>query len=706
MHTGLSPRRPLRAALAVPVSLALTFAFAGTASADEFVGAGGGSGNCAAPTHATIQAGVNAADPGETVSVCPGAYREQVEVIDKSVTIDGSGDNNTTLESPDSGALVSNWRGDSRRAILAIEDTTPAATPQTVNVSDIKVDGRNQGSCNAAQNFGIGYYNVAGAVSSVSADRVREVGSGCQQGNPIYVLADAGAARSITVEDSLVTNYQKNGITVNALGGAITATIRDNEVVGQGPTPSIAQNGIQLYKAGGSVTGNDVSGNACDHPTNCGDDVLSTTQSLSGGILALDVPNGTEYRDNTVTGNDVGIYDVAIDNIATDPTRTVSGNTVEDNRFVGIYTDEGTMNATGNEISGSEIGFAVASWNNDPDYIPVANVNGNDVTGNDVGIQALSSNVGGASDPPVVNAAFNRLTGNPTAVKNTSTATSVNAENNWFGANTGPGGAVGAGVDADPYLVFGLSANPTTIQTGGATSQITASVTQNSAGNTPSGNVFPSRAIDLSTDLGSVTDTNLTNGSGNATLTSGASAGTATVSGSLDGQSASTPVVFEAPATPPDDGGDDTPLPGPGPDVPVDPNIPTDTADDIVGTDTDDVIDGLGGDDTILGGLGDDIVNGGNGADLLKGGKGDDTVKGGNGKDEIDGGKGDDVIRGGNGNDVLDGGDGNDDVGGGKGNDDITANDGEKDEINCGGGNDKVNADGKDKVDSNCEKVS
>ena len=701
MQSRLTPRGR-STLLAVPVSLALTFAFAGTASADEFVGAGGGSGNCVAPAHATIQAGVNAADPGETVSVCPGAYREQVDVIDKSVTIDGSGDNNTTLESPDSANLVSNWRNDTMRAILAVEDTSPATTPQTVNVSDIKVDGRDQGTCNAAQNFGIGYFNVSGEVSDVTADNVRQVASGCQQGNAIYALNGDPTARTFTVEDSLVTDYQKNGITANGIG--LTATIRDNEVVGSGPQPNAAQNGIQLFGSTGNVNDNEVSGNVCNATAgNCGPNVL--TNVMSGGILAIDVGDDFEAENNNVHDNDVGIFDVAINDVVTDPEKRAIGNTVEDNRYIGIYTDEGSLFARGNAISGSDKGIAVVSWDDiDGDYVPNAELEGNDITGNDVGIDVLSD---GASEPPVVDAAFNRIVGNSAGVANTSTATSVDAENNWFGANSGPGGAVGAGVDADPYLVFGLSANPTTIQTGGATSQITASVAKNSAGNTPSGNSFPTKAVDLSTTLGSVTDTSLTNGSGTATLTSGAAAGTANVSGALDGQSTSTDVVIEAPATtPPDDGGDDTPLPGPGPDVPVDPNVPTDGADAVIGTDTDDIIDGLGGDDEILGGLGDDIVNGGDGSDLLKGGKGDDTVKGGNGADEVDGGKGDDVIRGGNGNDVLDGGDGNDDVGGGKGNDDITANDGEKDEINCGGGNDKVNADGKDKVDSNCEKVS
>ena len=208
-----------------------TLALAGPASADEVVNDNSdGTGACTTPAHATIQAGVNAASSGDTVVVCPGTYREQVEAIDKSVTIDGVGDDVTTLESPNSANLVSNWRSDTRRAILAVEDTTPAATPVTVNVNDMRVDGRDQGTCDAAQNFGIGYFNVGGTISGMTVDNVRQVASGCQQGNAIYALNGDPTPRSITVEDSLVTDYQKNGITANGLG--LTATIRGNEVVG------------------------------------------------------------------------------------------------------------------------------------------------------------------------------------------------------------------------------------------------------------------------------------------------------------------------------------------------------------------------------------------------------------------------------------------------------------------------------------------
>ncbi|WP_449433563.1 peroxidase family protein [Pseudomonas putida] len=89
-----------------------------------------------------------------------------------------------------------------------------------------------------------------------------------------------------------------------------------------------------------------------------------------------------------------------------------------------------------------------------------------------------------------------------------------------------------------------------------------------------------------------------------------------------------------------------------------------------------DILIGNGGNDTLNGDAGDDQLFGGLGADSLNGGGGLDTLDGGDGDDALNGGIGDDTLIGGAGNDFINGAAGNDTVTGGAGNDTMVATDG------------------------------
>ncbi|SEK68683.1 Ca2+-binding protein, RTX toxin-related [Roseivivax marinus] len=125
-----------------------------------------------------------------------------------------------------------------------------------------------------------------------------------------------------------------------------------------------------------------------------------------------------------------------------------------------------------------------------------------------------------------------------------------------------------------------------------------------------------------------------------------------------------------------------------------------------------DTISGGGGGDFIDGGAGDDSLSGGAERDILMGGTGADTIDGGGGDDYILYGSGDDVVHGGSGNDYIDdqqdvrlagfnyidAGAGNDTVWagldddtvhGGSGNDNISGEEG-NDSVTGGAGNDTI----------------
>ena len=140
---------------------------------------------------------------------------------------------------------------------------SPTITPIVVHLNFLSVDGSNNqisGTC-AIDLVGIYYQNASGTISQISA-RNQELTPdlfGCQDGLAIYVESGYGTGGSavVTIQNSSVHDYDKNGITAD--GSGTVATITGNYVVGIGATTLIAQNGIQVSDgANGSVKNNTV----------------------------------------------------------------------------------------------------------------------------------------------------------------------------------------------------------------------------------------------------------------------------------------------------------------------------------------------------------------------------------------------------------------------------------------------------------------
>jgi len=165
-----------------------------------------------------------------------------------------------------------------------------------------------------AEIFGANYFGVVvngdvGAVTvNVTGGAIHDIGefplNGSQHGTAIYYRAFGGTAAGI-ISGNTLTNYQKGGITIN---GAVSATISDNTVTGQGAVDYIAQNGIQVgYGATATVTGNTVTGNAytgANLASSAG--ILVVGGECFGPGLAYTV--GLNITNNTLTTNDVGVW--------------------------------------------------------------------------------------------------------------------------------------------------------------------------------------------------------------------------------------------------------------------------------------------------------------------------------------------------------------------------------------------------------------
>jgi len=168
-------------------------------------------------------------------------------------------------------------------------------------------------------------------------------------------------------------------------------------------------------------------------------------------------------------------------------------------RITSHSSDTTTVLYQGNRVEGANIAF---HWLGDGyDFEPPATVQpvevvANVILGNGTGVFVHSDN---GNTNARAHLAFNRLVGNGIGVR--SDDAHVVAENNWWGCNEGPGTVdcddtastwtsvdpVPADLlDADPWLVAGLTLDPSTVEPGGAT-DVTVDLRNNSDGADTSG---------------------------------------------------------------------------------------------------------------------------------------------------------------------------------------------------------------------------
>src|SRR5690606_20564767 len=95
---------------------------------------------------------------------------------------------------------------------------------------------------------GILLEGAAGSITGNTVTGIRQgTTSGCQEGNGIEARNEpfdaSGSDVAVTITGNVISGYQKTGIVAN---GSVVATIRGNQVAGDGPVTYIAQNGIQV----------------------------------------------------------------------------------------------------------------------------------------------------------------------------------------------------------------------------------------------------------------------------------------------------------------------------------------------------------------------------------------------------------------------------------------------------------------------------
>lgn len=305
-------------------------------------------------TFSTISAAIAAASPGATITISAGTYPEQL-TITEPLTLVGVG---KVIIAPTT--LVANGEdADTSSPLYAIISVIGATN---VNILNLNVEGTPSVSSEMAGNdefFGIFYQDASGTVSgdTVSGIEMPTAFFGDQGGNAVF----AQDGSTVKILKNIVTNYQKGGIICNDVG--TYCSIQNNTVTGVGPTPLIAQNGIQLWGATGQVINNQVSGDSYQGAaSSCPDeDYFAPNCWQSGGILLLNTP-GTVVSNNEVSHSDVGIWSVLYYSEASTTPYVVSNNILSNNYGYGVVFDSVYGTSANNQFQGNPVGLLVTDY--------------------------------------------------------------------------------------------------------------------------------------------------------------------------------------------------------------------------------------------------------------------------------------------------------------------------------------------------------
>jgi parallel beta-helix repeat protein len=323
----------------------------------------------------TIKAAITAANATDTVLVCNTGvpYNEQV-TISKSITLAGQ-----------TGAVIQPSPFIQNAASLSSGNPIAAAVlvmPGTTGViiSDLIIDGsQNQISGCQLDPIGVYFQNSSGTVvhTAVRYFELDPADAGCQTGIGIFAQTDGmGGISNVIAEVNSVHDFQKTGIVGNEVGTTLTAT--SNVVTGSGPTPNIAQNGIQIgFGATGTVTGNTISNlvySPCVNTSDCpgsSTGILIYDPSLSAPVNTksnnISSTQGAIYylsaNGGTISGNTISatlVFDgIGIDTDGTNPGtgNAVTQNTIMNSSESGVYVDTAGNSLTGNTIIETPIGL-------------------------------------------------------------------------------------------------------------------------------------------------------------------------------------------------------------------------------------------------------------------------------------------------------------------------------------------------------------
>ncbi|MGH7894461.1 MAG: right-handed parallel beta-helix repeat-containing protein [Candidatus Binatia bacterium] len=298
---------------------------------------GAADGSCPGALFARIQSALDAAVPGDAVTVCAGTYAEQL-LLTKRVRLRALA--GAVLRPQGLVARTTSLR--SGRPVAAGVTVRAPAT-----IEGLAIDVTNHGivGCDGSEPLLAGIFvrgvpvTILGA--SVQGARVASAPAGCANGVGMLVQGNGGSAQRVRIEGSTIATYQRAGIVLQDPG--VRARVRQNLVIGDGSAAIHPQAGIEVTTGAAATIDENVvrahtgaSGAACT--TDVG--ILLATPRLrvrrnqleSNAIGIRAMSRGHTLTDNTVDGGAVGITGILLE---ADEVRMVD-NTVRSVAAAGI----------------------------------------------------------------------------------------------------------------------------------------------------------------------------------------------------------------------------------------------------------------------------------------------------------------------------------------------------------------------------------
>lgn len=291
----------------------------------------------------TIQAAIDAANPGDTIKVLPGTYREQI-IITKDLKIIGSGAKSTVIKAP---------------AVLNPSPFLPS--PGRANIVDIfseakvgikglTITGPSGAICPGLA--GIRVFD--GSTLNLDYSSIK----GCTREGMLVGLSpnipNGPQVGYATVTNTEITEYRIVGI--QAGGQDTTIKLSRSSLVAAADTPEVdGQVGVVFsFGAQGIIKNNKISGNICDHP-DCGDDFENQAQGTA--IFAVAAASGSSISNNVISHNDLGIA-LALSSGCCE----VDRNILKNNRFFGIAVIDSSHTISNTKISGGNVGVLAVAF--------------------------------------------------------------------------------------------------------------------------------------------------------------------------------------------------------------------------------------------------------------------------------------------------------------------------------------------------------